>query len=97
MKKKILVSALGFCGGGGSGYIASSKLASVDNIRKSMYCYNCQEALNTETDSSIFTVSTTGTSSYRDTTNCPNGYSSDPVAKCAKVGNGHARITYLGN
>ena len=75
-------------GGGGSGYIGSSRLTN-----KYMYCYGCQES----TAKDIYTVSTTGSSSLRDTTNCPNGYSSDAVAKCAKTGNGYARITYLGD
>ena len=82
----------GYCisgAGGGSGYIANTNL-----INKKMYCYGCSEDL---TNASTFTVSTTGSSSYKDTTNCPNGYSSDPVSKCAKAGNGYAKITYLGN
>ena len=74
-------------GSGGSGYIGNSNLNN-----KSMYCYGCQEDLTNE---STFTVSTTGTSSYKDTTNCPNGYSSDPISKCAKEGNGFARITLV--
>ena len=76
------------CGGGGSGYIANTNL-----INKSMYCYGCTEDL---TNTGTFTVKTNGTSSYRDTTNCSDGYSSDPVSKCAKAGNGYAKITYLG-
>ncbi len=75
--------------GGGSGYIGNASLTS-----KSMYCYNCAQDL---TNQSTFTVSTTGTSTYRDTANCPNGYSSDPISKCAMANNGYARITYLGN
>ena len=78
---------------GGSSYIGNSSLSN-----KSMYCFGCQESLANSTDAekNIFTVSTTGTSSYRDTTNCPNGYSSDPISKCAKAGNGYARITFIG-
>ena len=79
-------------GAGGSGYIASSNLISTNEITKSMYCYNCEES----TDSETYTISTTGSSSERDTTSCPNGYSSSPVSKCAKEGNGYAKITYLG-
>ena len=74
--------------GGGSSYIANSKLFS-----KSMYCYDCTEDL---TNADTFTVRTNGTSVYRDTTNCANGYSTDPISKCAKLGNGYAKITYLG-
>ena len=73
--------------GGGSGYIASSNLSN-----KSMYCYGCSESNDPET----YTISTTGSSSERDTTNCSSGYSSNPVSKCAKAGNGYAKITYLG-
>ena len=75
-------------GAGGSGYIGNPLLTN-----KSMYCYNCEES----NEVSTFTVSTTGTSPLKDTTNCPNGYSESPIAKCAKAGNGYARITYLGS
>ena len=78
--------------GGGSGYIASLNLNSTSEITKAMYCYDCEESLNSE----IFTVSTSGSSSYKDTANCSNGYSTEPVSKCAKAGHGYARITYLG-
>ena len=77
------------CTAGGSSYIANSGLQN-----KKMYCYNCVEDL---TNANTFTVKTNGTSSYRDTTNCPNGYSDSAISKCAKLGNGYARITYLGN
>ena len=73
---------------GGSSYIGYNDL-----LNAAMYCYDCEESTELET----FTVSTTGTSSLRDTTNCPSGYNSNPVSKCAKVGNGYARITWLGN
>ncbi|MBR4830138.1 MAG: InlB B-repeat-containing protein, partial [Bacilli bacterium] len=75
--------------GGGSGYIGYSTL-----YDKAMYCYDCTEATNTETDLDIFTVSTTGTSEYKSNA-CPNGYSDNPISKCAKAGNGYAKITYL--
>lgn len=72
-------------GGGGSGYIGSLNDAS-------MFCYGC-----TETNSpSPKTISTTGTSNLRDTTNCSDGYSTNAVSKCAKAGNGYAKITYIG-
>ena len=87
-------SSAGASGGGGSSYIASSQLGSSIETKKAMYCYGCTEDL---TNDNTFTVSTNGTSSYRDTTNCPNGYSSDPISKCAKADNGYAKITYLGN
>lgn len=74
--------------GGGSSYIGNPLLTD-----KSMYCYGCEESNETST----FTVSTTGTSTLKDITNCPNGYSENPIAKCAKAGNGYAKITYLGN
>ncbi len=75
-------------GGGGSGFIGKSSLTN-----KSMYCYNCEES----NDPATYTVSTTGTSTLRDTTNCPDGFSNSAISKCAKAGNGYARITYLGN
>ena len=74
--------------GGGSGYIGNNSL-----FDKSMYCMNCQEDL---TNVGTFTVNTNGTSQYKDTVNCPSGYSLDPVSKCAKAGNGYAKITYMG-
>ena len=74
-------------GAGGSSYIGNPLL-----IEKSMYCYGCEES----NEVSTFTVSTTGTSPLKDITNCPDGYSENPVSKCAKAGNGYARITYLG-
>ena len=77
-------------GAGGSSYIGSVNLNN-----KSMYCYNCQEALNLPTDEAIFTVSTTGTSKYKNAAACPSGYSSKPVGKCAKEGNGYVRITHI--
>ena len=74
-------------GGGGSGYIGNTNL-----INKFMYCYGCEES----NDESTKTISTKGTSTLRNTTNCPNGYSDNPISKCAKAENGYAKITYLG-
>ena len=74
--------------GGGSSYIGNSLLTD-----KSMYCYNCEES----TEESTLTISTTGNNELLDKTSCPTGYSSSPVSKCAKAGNGYAKITYLGN
>lgn len=77
----------GYASGGGSGYIGSPLL--VDKI---MYCYNCDE--NDGAD--VKTISTIGHSGLVDTANCLAGYSSAPIAKCAKAESGFARITYLG-
>jgi len=75
--------------GGGSSYIGNSSLKD-----KSMYCYECEESLDL-TRPDIFTISTTGNTNYRDTLNCPDGYDENPVSKCAKKGDGYARITLL--
>ena len=75
-------------GAGGSGYIGNSSLDD-----KVMFCYGCSENDNTGTK----TISTTGSSELRDTTNCSDGFSSAPIGKCAKTGNGYAIITYLGS
>lgn len=72
-------------GTGGSGFVANTKLS--DRI---MYCYACSETNDTYTKS----VSTTG--SNKDTGLCPNGYSSSPVSRCAKSGDGAAKISYIG-
>lgn len=71
----------GLSGSGGSGYIGSSNLLSAKGITKHMYCYNCGE---TQTNASYRT--TVGT--------C---YDDDPTPDCAKEGDGHATITYIGN
>ena len=73
-------------GGGGTGYIGNSLLTN-----KYMYCYGCDQS----TEESTYTLNTLGTSNLLDKTNCPNGYSSSPVSKCAKAGNGYARITFV--
>ena len=82
---------------GGSSYLSITRLNSntSGNITKSMYCYKCTESddLNTYTTA---TYGTTTHASLKDTTNCPNGYSSSAISKCAKAGNGFAKITYLG-
>ena len=74
-------------GGGGSGYIGNSKI-----VDGEMYCYNCAET----DEPSIKTISTTGSSELKNSTGCPEGFSAGPVSKCAKYGNGYARVTYLG-
>ena len=73
--------------GGGSSYIGNPNL-----IEKSMFCYNCEES----NEESTKTISTTGSNTEKDTKNCPSGYSETPISKCAKTGNGYARITYIG-
>ena len=73
--------------GGGSGYIGNALI-----INASMFCYDCVES----NQKSIQTISTTGTSQLRNTETCPNGYSEEAISKCAKKGNGYARISYLG-
>lgn len=73
-------------GSGGSGYIGNTDLTS-----KYMYCYNCIES----TDESTYTINTVGENELADKKNCPNGYSEEAISKCAKAGNGHARITFL--
>ena len=78
-------------GTGGTGYIASPNLKSYMDDFKVMYCYDCEESQEEATK----TISTTGTN--KDSINCPNGYSSDPISNCAKSGNGYAKITYIGN
>ena len=74
-------------GAGGSGYIGNNSL-----INGIMYCYNCTES----TDSSTKTVSTTGENTLIDSVNCSNGFSDEPISKCAKAENGYAIVKYLG-
>lgn len=82
-------------GSGGSGYIGNTVLKSYDyekiTINKQMYCYNCTES----TDENTYTINTIGDSEELDKENCPDGYSEEAISKCAKAGNGHARITFL--
>ena len=78
-------------GGGGSSFIDSTILASVN--KRAMYCYMCK----TSTDAATRTYDTKVVSSDTDSVNCPIGYSSDAISKCAKSGNGHARITFINN
>lgn len=75
--------------GGGSGYIGNTSL---ESNKRYMYCYDCEE----NSDDATYTISTTGTSSLRDTVNCPNGFSATAISKCAKSDDGYAKITYLG-
>ena len=75
-------------GSGGSGYIGNTNLTN-----KYMYCYNCTES----TDENTYTINTNESSNLTDKENCPNGYSKEPISKCAKAGNGYVRITYQNN
>ncbi|MBR1874792.1 hypothetical protein IJ798_00190 [Candidatus Saccharibacteria bacterium] len=67
-------------GGGGSGYIGSSNLISGGGVTKHMTCYSCT------------TSSAAATRTYSNTTTP----TSTPTADVARIGNGYARITYLG-
>lgn len=75
-----------FCdsGIGGVSYIGNALTSN-----KSMYVYDYEDVL-TEGNVSINTI---GNNSLTDKTNCPVGYDSKPVSKCAKSGNGYAAIT----
>ena len=75
----------GYAAGGGSGYIGNPSLSS-----GVMYCYGCDE----NAGSAVKTISTTG--SNKDSVNCPDSYSSNPLSNCAKAGDGYAVITYIG-
>ena len=72
--------------GGGSGYIGNTQLT--DAV---MYCYNCEESPATATK----TINTIGEDDSLDNYHCSNGYNSTPTSKCAKAGNGYAKITFL--
>ena len=74
-------------GSGGSSFINTNLITNA-----SMYCHNCDESNVTET----LTYNTNGTqNTYLDKTNCSTGYSNDPISKCSKLGDGHARITLI--
>ena len=73
-------------GTGGSSYIGNNSLTD-----KVMYCYDCSES----TAENTYTINTNGTNSLLDKEKCPNGYSTDAISKCAKAGDGYARITYI--
>ena len=75
--------------GGGSSYIGNTSLKD-----KAMYCFDCEESLDL-TNLGIFTISTTGDTNYKDALNCPDGFSENPVSKCAKEGDGYAKITLI--
>ena len=67
-------------GAGGSGYIGNSLLLSSSSITKHMTCYSC----------------TTSTAAATRTNSNTNAATSAATADRAKLGNGYARITYLG-
>ena len=79
----------GYYGGGGSYYsIAGGGSGYIGNnnlSNKAMYCYHCSEpSTSDENYENIKTISTTDVSI-------------SPVSEYAKIGNGYAKITYLGN
>lgn len=51
---------------------------------KIMYCYNCQSSINEDDETEIKTWST-------------NNVNATAISQYAKIGDGFARITYLGN
>ncbi len=73
-------------GAGGSGYIGNSRLT-----YKKMFCYACIESNEIE----IYTINTINSNSLNDKVNCPDGYSEEPISKCAKAGDGYAKITFI--
>ena len=85
------------CSGGGSGYFGggggrwysgagggSGYIGNTNLTDKIMYCYNCQSSENEEDETNIKTRSTTNVSET-------------PTSNYAKIGDGYARITYVGN
>ena len=80
-----------YAGGGGVSYIGMGPFTRL--YEKGMFCYGCEEQSE---DLELFTVSTT-TGALRDSSACPDGVSTSPVSKCAKQGNGYAKITFISN
>lgn len=80
----------GYYGGGSEGNRAASAgggsgyIGNSNLTNKIMYCYNCQESTSEEDETNIKTRSTTNVSE-------------EPISNYAKIGDGFARITYLGN
>lgn len=68
-------------GGGGSGYIGSSNLISGFNIEKHMTCYSCTISNDANTKTYSNTTIPTDT----------------PQADVVRIGNGYARITWMGD
>lgn len=73
-------------GAGGSGYIDNRRLNN-----KKMFCYACIESTITGT----YTVNTISSNILNDKKNCADGHSANPISKCAKEGDGYAKITYV--
>lgn len=92
-KAAVNASASGFCGAGGGWYGGNSKtygagggsgyIGYSDLTDKIMYCYDCQESTSEDDETNIKTRSTTNVSST-------------PTSNYAKMGNGFARITFIG-
>lgn len=76
----------GATGGGGSSYIGNDNLT-----YKKMFCFACKESTAVDT----YTVNTINSNSLNDKVNCPDGYSENPISKCAKAGDGFAKITFI--
>lgn len=86
-------SGRGFCGAGGGWYGGNSRTYAAgggsgyigysDLTDKIMYCYDCQSSENEEDETNIKTRSTTNVSST-------------PTSNYAKMGNGFAKITFIG-
>lgn len=86
-------SRLGYCGAGGGWYGGNSKtygagggsgyIGYTSMTDKIMYCYECQESTEEADETHIKT---------RKTTNI----SATPISNYAKMGNGYARITFIG-
>ena len=76
--------------GGGSGYIASSRLISYGSVTKSMYCYGCK----TSTSANIYTVSTTNynSSAISKYSKSGSGYAK---IKLLKLANTNAKLKTL--
>ena len=79
----------GFYGGGPGSWYGSSAaggsgyIGNTNLTNKIMYCYNCQSSESEEDETNIKTRSTTNVSST-------------PTSNYAKMGNGFARITFIG-
>ena len=56
-----------------------------------MFCYACIES----TEIGTYTVNTISSNILNDKKNCADGHSANPISKCAKEGDGYAKITYV--
>ena len=77
------------CGGGLGGL---SYVGSPYTSNGKMYVYGYSDNLTAEN----MIINTTGNSSYVDKTACPAGFDVRPISKCAKSGDGYAKITFIG-